>query len=186
MNPEFNNSPKKKSGITIGAGVKLGIGISIGVLIVLFALSLITVFLFRHLSSPSITTTQKNEPAISITQPSSNEDSASNPASLSQEEKLRKRLDGVEAANKSANKYNCVVTLTGPDQDIITVTAKIKHYAKDAARVFATSFIDSFLASEQTVNNMIALEVKSVVVTDGKRIWTRDLKTGTLTEQEIK
>jgi len=78
------------------------------------------------------------------------------------------------------------MSLTGPHQGIITVKAPLQGYSKEAARAFATSFIESFLADEQSIREMVALDVVSVVITDGKTSWTRDLKTGDLKEKETK
>ncbi|HXF39539.1 MAG TPA: hypothetical protein VN687_07485 [Blastocatellia bacterium] len=96
MNPEADDSSKKAPNITIGTGIKLGIGISIGVLIVLCGLLLLGVLLFRQ--SVSVPTAQpatigSSAPAQEI---APKEDLAAKFENLSQDEKLRKRLAGVE------------------------------------------------------------------------------------------
>lgn len=102
-------------------------------------------------------------------------------AALSPEEKLRMRLAGVENANKT-NKDGSVTRLTGPNQDIITITAPIGYLSNEGARVYATSFIDGLLRTEHMTEIFIALGHVSIVVTDGKRTWTKILKTGELIE----
>jgi hypothetical protein len=65
------------------------------------------------------------------------------------------------------------------------VTAPLRSYSNEIATSSAKGFFEGFLSDEQTIKEMIALEVTAIVFTDGIRSWTRDLKTGLLTTRGV-
>ena len=164
--------------------IKLGVTISVGALILLISGALVGILLYRHFTRTPDNASQTQNTGVPDLQLPYQQEWAAKFATLTPEEKLRKRLAGVEGANKRATN-GCILVLSGPNQDIITVTAPLQSYSNEIATSSAKGFIEGFLPDEQTIKEMIALEVTAIVVTDGKRSWTRDLKTGSLTTKVV-
>jgi hypothetical protein len=108
--------------------------------------------------------------------------------SLSKEEKLLKRKAGVEGGNnvlqlqlKTQNMTGSAV-MSGENQDVYLITiSSLKSYPKAYANGFVQGVLQAF--DEQMIKEWIALEFTSIVITDGKRSWTKVLKTGDLIEK---
>jgi len=153
--------------------LKLGVGIAVGALAMLVVGGLIGVLIFKQFGPAG------SEARASDHRPAS--DWAAKFDSLTPDEKLRRRLAGVDGANRKAASNGCVLVASGPNQDVYTITAPIQSYSDEMAETFAKGVIEGFLRDEQTTREMIALDITAIVVTDGKRSWRKELKTGMLT-----
>lgn len=98
--------------------------------------------------------------------------------SATPEQQLKARLSGIEIANKNADP-GYKFSLTGRKHDILKIKAPLESYSRDNARRDAESFINAMIEGEN-LDMLICTGVVSIIVTDGKRTWTKILKTGNL------
>jgi hypothetical protein len=110
---------------------------------------------------------------------------------LSEEERLQKRLAAIEGGHKSmmaaGNAYSegAQSSLTGVNQDVMTITLPaLRNAPKALAENFAIGMFSPFVDDKQFLKEFIALGFTAIKVTDGKRSWTKILKTGDLIERE--
>ena len=110
-------------------------------------------------------------------------DSPGSDRPLSRDENVKARIASVELMNKRAT-TRCVASLAGANQDILTITAPIKDDSKEEARAYAVAFINSLVSTPKSQEALTSIGFVAVVITDGKRSWTKDFQGGELIEKD--
>jgi hypothetical protein len=120
-----------------------------------------------------------------ISQVQKAEDDSYKYSGLTKAEKLRYRMMLVDGA-KEAAKDDRQITLTGTNKEIMTITLAMGNLTKTEARTRATAILDSYLKDKEVIRMAMNLDMVAIAVTDGRRSWTKILKTGEFIERRSK